>query len=608
MLDGSVTLVKSCITVLSTNHEYLSHLNDNRSSTLPVTSGIGLRPAARSVETNTMARDTRVVVIGGGATGTGLARDFARRGVAVTLLEAGTLTSGTTGRMHGLLHSGARYAVADQATARDCIAENEILREIAAHCVEPTGGLFVTLPSDSSDYFEQKVEACRACNIPVEVISGEEARTREPALSSAVEKAIAVPDAAIDPFRLSVANAVDAERHGATIETHAPVTDLVVSDGSVVGVEFERQTNESSAGTVERIDADHVVNAAGPWAGEIAALADVPVDVQPSKGAMTVLDSRPVDTVVNRCRPKQSGDILVPHETTAILGTTDEPVDDPSRVPETAREVDFLVDELSEVVPAVGSARTIRSYWGVRPLYEPKAPAADDPTGVSRDHVVLDHEKRDGLAGLTTVVGGKLTTFRLMAAEAADQVCERLGVDAESDTATAPLPGSEDPTALDDAMERFGLRRPVARRSRERLGSRAEAVLSEADPNPVVCECEAVTRAEVRDAMDRDDPDLQAVRIRTRAGMGSCQGGRCGHRLAAELVPDTGVTAARAELETFRQERFRGQRFDRWGEQLAQAMLNYRHEHATMNEVQGPAHGDVAWEAFDDGTGGNHGD
>jgi glycerol-3-phosphate dehydrogenase len=552
-----------------------------------------------------MARDTRVVVVGGGATGTGLARDLARRGVAVTLLEADTLSSGTTGRMHGLLHSGARYAVADQETARECIAENEILRDVAAHCVEPTGGLFVELPSDSADYFERKVEACRACDIPVEVISGAEAREREPALSPAVERAIAVPDAAIDPFRLSVANAVDAERHGATVETHARVTDLVVSDGAVVGVEFER---EGGSGTVERIEADHVVNAAGPWAGEIAGLAAVTVDVQASKGAMTVLDSRPVDTVVNRCRPKQEGDILVPHETTAILGTTDEPVEDPAAFPESAWEVDLLVEELSAVVPSVRSARTIRSYWGVRPLYEPDAPAAADSTAVSRDHVVLDHAERDGVRGLTTVVGGKLTTFRLMAAEAADQVCARLGVEAESDTASAPLPGSEDPTALDAAMERFGLRSPVARRSRERLGSRAGTVLGGAAPNPVLCECEAVTRAEVRDALSRTGPDLQAVRIRTRAGMGSCQGGRCGHRLAAELVPETGVATARGELADFRDERFRGQRFDLWGSHLAQAMLNYRHEHATMNEVQGTAHGDVEWAAFDAGPEGTDGD
>lgn len=554
-----------------------------------------------------MATKPGVVVIGGGVTGTGLARDLARRGVAVTLLEAETLASGTTGRMHGLLHSGARYAVSDPETARECVAENEVLREIAAHCVEPTGGLFVKRPEDSADYFERKLEALGACDIPHEVLTGEEAREREPTLSPAIERAIAVPDAAIDPFRLSVANALDAERHGARIETNAPVTEIVVSAGAVAGVKYERQTSTSLSGPVERLEADHVVNAAGPWAGDVAALADVQVDLEPSKGAMTVLDSRPVDTVINRCRPKQHGDILVPHETTAILGTTDEPVEDPSAFPEEAWEVDLLVEELSAVVPAVRTARSIRSYWGVRPLYDPESTDAENATETSRDYAVLDHEPRDGLAGLTTVVGGKLTTFRLMAAEAADQVCERLGIEAESDTASAPLPGSDDPAALTAAGERFGLRTPVARRSRERLGSRTREVLTATDPNPVVCECEAVTRAEVRDAIEGGEPRLDAVRIRTRAGMGTCQGGRCGHRLAAELLPEKGVSGAQSELQAFREERFGGQRHDRWGNQLAQAMVNYLHENATMNEVQGTSH-DVEWTAFEGGTGAQDGD
>ncbi|MFW6265589.1 MAG: FAD-dependent oxidoreductase, partial [Halanaeroarchaeum sp.] len=86
-----------------------------------------------------------VVVVGGGATGTGIARDLAMRGADVILLEKDSLAEGTSGRMHGLLHSGSRYAVSDPESARQCIAENRILREIASHCVEETGGLFVQL-------------------------------------------------------------------------------------------------------------------------------------------------------------------------------------------------------------------------------------------------------------------------------------------------------------------------------------------------------------------------------------------------------------------------------------------------------------------------------
>ncbi|PSQ47385.1 anaerobic glycerol-3-phosphate dehydrogenase subunit A, partial [Halobacteriales archaeon SW_6_65_15] len=109
--------------------------------------------------------DTEVLVVGGGSTGCGVARDLAMRGVDVTLVEKGNLTNGTTGRMHGLLHSGGRYAVSDQSSAKECIEENRVLRDIAGHCVEMTGGLFVQLKDDPDEYFEEKLAGCRECGI-----------------------------------------------------------------------------------------------------------------------------------------------------------------------------------------------------------------------------------------------------------------------------------------------------------------------------------------------------------------------------------------------------------------------------------------------------------
>jgi len=126
-----------------------------------------------------MATDTEVLVLGGGSTGCGIARDLARRGLEVTLVERGTLTDGTTGRMHGLLHSGGRYAVSDRASARECIEENEVLREIAGHCVEETGGLFVQRPEDSDDYFARNSRAVVSVGSPLAC-----SRARKPARSN----------------------------------------------------------------------------------------------------------------------------------------------------------------------------------------------------------------------------------------------------------------------------------------------------------------------------------------------------------------------------------------------------------------------------------------
>ena len=550
-----------------------------------------------------------VLVIGGGSTGVGVARDLAMRGVDVTLVEQGNLTHGTTGRMHGLLHSGGRYAVTDQDSARDCIEENRILREIASHCVEMTGGLFVKMPRDEEAYFEEKLRSCEVCDIPAEVISGEEAREAEPYLSRDVERAISVPDGAVDPFRLVVANAKSAADHGARVETHAEVTDLLVEAGEVVGASVRhtdgpgKDRAEGRPGDREEIHADHVVNATGAWAGRVGELAGVDVEVRPSKGVMTVMNVRQVDTVVNRCRPKGDADIVVPHETTAILGTTDVEVDDPEEYPEEQWEVDLMIEELSEIVPILADARTIRSFWGVRPLYEPPGVGTEDPTDITRDFFLLDHDERDDLPGMTSIVGGKFTTYRMMAEDIADHVCAKLGVSASCRTAEVPLPGSEDFRVLEDAMADYGLTSPVARRSVQRLGSRSSEVLATDDPNPVICGCEAVTRAEVRDAIGGSGPDLNAVRIRTRASMGNCQGGFCCAPLANELHPEYDEATVRAALDELYQERWKGQRHALWGEQLSQAALTHAIHATTMNRDHDPAAaaGTIEWERFDGG-------
>ncbi|AXR77138.1 anaerobic glycerol-3-phosphate dehydrogenase subunit GlpA [Natrarchaeobaculum sulfurireducens] len=555
-----------------------------------------------------MATDTDVLVLGGGSTGCGIARDLAMRGLEVTLLERGTLTDGTTGRMHGLLHSGGRYAVSDQASARECIEENRILREIAGHCVEETGGLFVKRPEDSDAYFQEKLEGCRECDIPATVLSGREAREIEPYLATDVERAIEVPDAAVDPFRLCVANAMDATAHGARIETHAEVIDLLRDGDDVFGVTVRHgagpgKRTDVPTGTVEEITADYVVNATGAWAGAIAGMADLEVEVRPSKGVMTIMNVRQVDTVINRCRPKGDADIIVPHETTAILGTTDEEVDDPDDYPEERWEVDAMIDTLAELVPILREARTIRSFWGVRPLYEPPETGTTDPTDITREFFLLDHADRDGVSGITSIVGGKLTTYRAMAEAISDHVCAELGVNASCETADEPLPGSERLETLEAAMDEFGLRSPVARRSSQRLGSRTREVLERYDPNPVICQCEGVTRAEVQDAIAQSGSDLNAVRIRTRASMGNCQGGFCCQELACELHPAYDAETVRDAFDELFEERWKGQRHALWGEQLSQAMLTYALHTTTMNRDGDPA-GDsqaIDYAAFDGG-------
>jgi glycerol-3-phosphate dehydrogenase len=153
-------------------------------------------------------------------------------------------------------------------------------------------------------------------------------------------------------------------------------------------------------------------------------------------------------------------------------------------------------------------------------------------------------------------------------------------------------------------MDAFGLTSPVARRSKQRLGDRAPDVLDTDGPNPVICSCEGVTRAELQDAIAGSGTDLNAVRIRTRASMGNCQGGFCAHAMADELHPEYDAEQASAALDDLYQERWKGQRHALWGEQLSQAMLTYALHATTMNRDEGGIAADetVDFAAFDGGT------
>jgi glycerol-3-phosphate dehydrogenase len=394
-----------------------------------------------------MAIDTTVLVIGGGATGAGIARDLALRGRDVTLVDRGGLADGTTARSHGLLHSGARYAEADETGAEECIAENRTLRDIAGAAIADTGGLFVQLAGDDPDYFEAKRDACEAIGIPAEVVDGDEARAAVPELSESVERAMRVPDAVVSPSRLVAANARDAADRGAAVHYGSPVEGIRVDDGEVAGVAVGGALDET-------VHPDVVVNATGAWAGEVAAMAGATVEMRPTRGLMESVEHSGLGTVLNRCREPGDGDIVVPHEREAVLGTTSVAVDDPDDYERADWERERVREECAAMCPSLADAAHVREWWGVRPLYEPDE-AERGGRGISRGFFLLDHAE-EGVGNLLSVVGGKLTTYRLMAERTVDAVCERLGVDEACRTTTEPLPGGDDPDALDEFVADIG--------------------------------------------------------------------------------------------------------------------------------------------------------
>ena len=114
---------------------------------------------------------TQLLIIGGGSTGLGVAWDACLRGLKVVLVEQGDLGQGTSGRYHGLLHSGGRYVISDPTSARDCAVENRVLRHIAPHAIEDTGGLFVATPADPLDFPDRWFAACQELGVSAEEIT-----------------------------------------------------------------------------------------------------------------------------------------------------------------------------------------------------------------------------------------------------------------------------------------------------------------------------------------------------------------------------------------------------------------------------------------------------
>lgn len=518
-----------------------------------------------------MQKEFDVIIIGGGATGAGVARDCALRGVRALLLERFDIATGATGRNHGLLHSGARYAVNDHESAEECIRENMILRRIAAHCVDETGGLFISLPEDGLEFQKKFIESCLAAGIQAEAIDPKEALRMEPSCNPELIGAVTVPDGSIDPFRLTAANVLDAKLHGAEVLTYQEVTDLIIEQGRVVGV----KALDRKSGEMREYRAQITVNAGGIWGHNIAKKAGVTINMLPAKGALLIFGHRVNNVVINRCRKPADADILVPGDTISLIGTTSSkvPFDEVDDMYVTADEVDLLLREGMKLAPSLEHTRILRAYAGVRPLVA----SDDDPSGrsVSRGIVVLDHATRDGVEGFITITGGKLMTYRLMGEWTTDLICKKLGVAAKCTTAERPLPGSDKEERERTSKKIHAVPTMQRESSLYRHGGMAERVESStAAKRSLVCECEEVSVGEVEYAINAlEVNNLVDLRRRTRVGMGTCQGELCACR-AAGLMAEMGrycTSRAKQDLAAFINERWKGMSPVAWGDTLRES-------------------------------------
>ncbi len=546
-------------------------------------------------------KDFDVVVIGGGSTGTAVVRDCALRGMRVLLLERDDIASGTVGTCAGMISSGLKY-MSEPDIVDMCSSEVVYFRRIARHIVMKNPILtplleMSDLSSGGSFAEEYSKRAAEREVPPVMFLTPEDSLKIEPMLSPDIIASLYFEEYFIDPFRLCLLQANDAQRHGASIRTYCEVTDILVDGNQVRGVEFFNRLT----GELERVSSEIVVNATGPWASRIAEMAGLELELRLNKGAHVILDRRVVNVGVIAKAVDGRMIYLFPHENTVLLGTTAlDTWEDPDRLTASYDEIEYLLTSMSWVVPSIRDARIIRTMEGVRPLVPQwKVPEGD----VTRGYEVIDHE-RDGITGMYSFVGGKLVMCRHMAQSVTDMICERVGIDDVCTTHERPLPGMDGDVDVMALSEKYEVEAHIIQRMVARRGTETEAVLRLLEDNPswrsVICACEPVIEAEVRYSAREEFPQtLNDLRRRTRLGTGPCQSTHCTLRAAPIFAEELDLTGEQTQLEVLRylSERWKGKRPALRGELLPQEELVQAVYACVLNLDQvGPLFESQPWE------------
>ncbi|WP_067138379.1 glycerol-3-phosphate dehydrogenase/oxidase [Microtetraspora malaysiensis] len=515
-----------------------------------------------------------LLVVGGGVTGCGAALDAASRGLRVGLVEQGDLGSGTSSRSSRLVHGGLRYLEQFQfGLVREALRERRLLLErIAPHLVRPVPFLCpLTRPAWERAYMGAGLALydalAGASGVPRHRHLGRASTLAQaPALHPGrVTGAIRYFDAQVDDARLTVALARTAERHGALIVPGARV-DAVRTEGDRPLVEVA----DAETGEQVRLRPRRVLFAVGPWtglAGERFGLSGG-LRVAMSKGVHLVVDRSAIETstaVIGRT--PNSVLFLIPWGDRVIVGTTDTPWPAaPGEVAATSADVDYLIGQANRLLARpIGRADVISTYAGVRPLVSAKS--AGSTASISREHVVVRQAP-----GVFAVAGGKLTTYRVMAADAVDAAFQGEEI-APSQTHRLPLLGAAWYAATragaERLAERSGLDSAAIGRLLRRYGDETEDLLDQARAVPGLLEplagaprhlrAEVVWAARHEKARHLADVLVRRLRVATEtpdrgetaaadaAALMAAELGWSGERVSAEV--DDYLRQVRAERE-----------------------------------------------------------
>ncbi len=397
-----------------------------------------------------------IAVIGGGATGLGVAVDAAARGLSVALFESHDFAKGTSSRATKLVHGGVRYlAQGNISLVREALHERATLLANAPHLAQPLAFVMPSYAWWQTPFYGIGLKlydllAGKAGLGATEFLSRAKTLQLLPtAKPGGLRGGVKYWDGQFDDARLALALAKTAASQGALLINYCAATKLTHEHGKVTGL----QVQDRETGTVYNVKARCVINAAGVWVDQFrqqdgdAMQRPVKPMVAPSQGVHLVVDKAffPGDHAL--LVPKtQDGRVLfaVPWLGKVILGTTDTPRNDLAREPEPfTQEVEFILSEAAKYLVAAPQRSDVLSVWvGLRPLVKPQGEDAGNTKALSREHTILISK-----SGLVTVTGGKWTTYRAMAEDVLQRAFDAQLLPACAGGVTVHLPLVGAPTA-----------------------------------------------------------------------------------------------------------------------------------------------------------------
>jgi len=409
-----------------------------------------------------------LLVIGGGITGAGIARDAVRRGLKVAVVEMNDLAFGTSSRSSKLVHGGLRYLEQYEfSLVFESVSERRILQDMAPHLVNPLGFLFPVYKGAGKPLWMintgirlyEGLSLFRSPKRP-RSLKPKDVAELEPAVQQEdLKGAPLYYDCATNDARLTLETALDAVEQGAVVATWAKVTSFLKDEtGRIQGVIVKDQLGD---GGLREVKARAVINATGPWTDATIAMSKGPTAslLRPTKGVHIVVkhDKLPISHAVVCFHPTDRRVLFaIPWEDRTYLGTTDTDFEgDPADVAATLEDVDYLVDAANSYFPGhlLDRSDVISTWAGIRPLM---APPSEDGEEVNESKVSREHAIVVGQDGLVTIAGGKLTTYRRMSAEVVDTAVRLLEMTdgpmelEPARTDKVPLPGAVGWPANDD--------------------------------------------------------------------------------------------------------------------------------------------------------------